>query len=77
MQATVADLSIDDVVRTDPQIMSGAPCFKGTRVTVKTLFDHLEAGDSLDVFFEDFPAVTREQALAVIKAAENSLFSRL
>ncbi len=43
--------------------MSGAPVFKGTRVPVQALIDHLEAGDSLNVFLEDFPSVTRQQAI--------------
>lgn len=48
--------------------------FRGTRVPVKSLFDHLEAGDSLDIFLEDFPGVTREQAQAVIEIAGRHLF---
>lgn len=51
-------------------IMSGTPVFRGTRVPVKTLFDYLEAGDPLDTFLDDFPSVTREQALAVLEYAK-------
>jgi uncharacterized protein (DUF433 family) len=49
--------------------MSGAPVFAGTRVPVKTLFDHIEAGDPLSTFLEDFPNVTREHAIAVLELA--------
>ena len=48
------------VVPNDPEILGGTPVFVGTRVPVKTLFDYLEAGDSLGEFLEDFPSVTRE-----------------
>ena len=50
----------------DPEIMSGALVFRGTRVLAQTLFDYLEGGDSLDEFLDDFPTVTREQALGVL-----------
>jgi uncharacterized protein (DUF433 family) len=56
-----------------PEIHSGTPVFKGTRVPVKTLFDHLEEGDSLDVFLDDFPSVSRELAVAVLEEARTSL----
>jgi uncharacterized protein (DUF433 family) len=59
-------------VSRDPEIMSGALCFSGTRVLVKALFDYLE-GSSLEEFLEDFPSVSREMAVAVIEAAWNSL----
>src|SRR5438874_4053121 len=51
------------VVKVDPEIMSGAPCFVGTRVPIHNLIDYLEGGDSIDEFLEDFPTVTREQVL--------------
>ena len=57
------------VVHSDPEIMSGTPVFVGTRVPVKSLFDYLAAGDSLDEFFEDFPSVSREQAIAALEQA--------
>ena len=57
------------VVHRDPDIFSGAAVFVGTRVPVRTLFDHLAAGDPLDVFLDDFPTVGREQAVAVLKLA--------
>jgi uncharacterized protein (DUF433 family) len=57
------------VVRSDPEILGGTPVFAGTRVPVKTLFDYLEAGDSLEVFLDEFPSVRREQAIAALELA--------
>ena len=65
---------LDRFIEKDPARLSGVPTFRGTRVPVKSLFDHLEAGDSLDLFLEDFPGVTREQAQAVIEIAGRHLF---
>lgn len=61
------------LITVDPEIHSGTPVFTGTRVPVKTLFDHLEAGDSLQVFLDDFPSVSRELAVAVIEEAHAAL----
>jgi uncharacterized protein (DUF433 family) len=55
------------VVSAEPDIMSGAPVFKGTRVLVQTLIEYLEAGDSIDDFLEGFPSVTREQVVAFLE----------
>jgi uncharacterized protein (DUF433 family) len=60
-------------VTVDPEIHSGTPVFVGTRVPIKTLFDHLEAGDSLEIFLDDFPSVTRELAIAVLEEARAAL----
>jgi len=59
----------------DPEVHSGPPVFAGTRVPLKTLFDHLEAGDSLEVFLDDFPSVSRELAVAVLEEARIALIS--
>ncbi len=61
------------VVHTDPDILSGTPVFVGTRVPVRTLLEYLEAGDPLDEFLEDFPSVTREQAIAALRLAKQML----
>ena len=53
------------IVTRDPEIMSGALCFAGTRVPVKNLFDYLEGSSSLEELLEDFPSVSRERAVAV------------
>lgn len=55
------------VVSADPNVMSGAPVFRGTRVLVQTLIEHLEAGDSIDDFLEGFPSVTRDQVIAFLE----------
>ena len=61
------------LVKRDPEIMSGALCFTGTRVPVKNLFDYLEGTSSLEEFLEDFPTVSRERAVAVLEAAHEVL----
>jgi uncharacterized protein (DUF433 family) len=61
------------LITVDPEIHSGTPVFFGTRVPVKTLFDHLEAGDSLAVFLDDFPSVSKELAVAVLEQARAAL----
>jgi len=63
------------VVKSDPEILGGTPVFIGTRVPVQALFDHLEAGDSLDTFLNDFPSVTRELAVAAIELARDAVLS--
>ena len=57
----------------DADILGGSPVFAGTRVPIRVLFEHLEAGDSLDVFLEDFPAVSRELAIKVLEEAHEGL----
>lgn len=59
----------------DPEVVSGTPVFRGTRVPVEALLDNLAAGVSLDEFLENFPTVTREQALAVLEASKDSLLT--
>ena len=60
-------------VISDPEILGGTPVFIGTRVPVRIIFEHLEAGDSLEVFLEDFPSVSRELAIQVLEDAKMSL----
>jgi len=54
-------------IQCDPEILGGTPVFAGTRVPVQSLFDHLEAGDSIDHFPEEFPSVKRDQVIAVLE----------
>jgi uncharacterized protein (DUF433 family) len=61
------------VVHSDPDILGGTPVFIGTRVPVRTLLEYLEAGDSLDEFLEDFPSVSRQQAVATLELAKQML----
>ena len=61
------------VVHSDLDILGGTPVFVGTRVPMKTLLDYLEAGDSLDIFLDHFPSVSREQAIAALELAKEML----
>jgi uncharacterized protein (DUF433 family) len=63
----------DPLVLSDPEIMSGALGFAGTRVPVKNLFDYLEGISSLEDFLEDFPSVSRDHAVAVLEEARAKL----
>jgi uncharacterized protein (DUF433 family) len=56
---------MDPIITSSPRVMHGEPCFAGTRVAVRTFFDHLEAGYSVDEFLEQFPTVRREQVLGL------------
>lgn len=62
-------LPMSDIVRSDKEILGGVPCFAGTRVPVKSLFDYLEGGYSIDYFLEQFPTVKREQVTALLESA--------
>lgn len=70
-------MKLTDVLSSDPEIVSGAVVFKGTRVQVGALFEYLEAGDSLDEFLLDFPTVERFQAEATIRLASDDLQRKL
>ena len=61
------------LITISPEVMSGTPVFYATRVPVKTLFDYLKVGDSIDNFLEDFPSVDRNQALQALSMAEHIL----
>lgn len=61
------------VVHSDPEILGGMLVFAGTRVPFRTLVDYLAAGDPLNEFLADFPSVSREQAVAALKLANETL----
>jgi uncharacterized protein (DUF433 family) len=63
-------MDIKNLITVDEDILGGQPVFTRTRVPVESLFDHLEAGVSLDEFLDDFPTVTKEQAIAVLETAK-------
>ncbi len=63
------------VIHSDPDILSGTPVFFGTRVPFQALLDYLEGGDSLAEFLDDFPTVTREQAIAALEQAKEALLA--
>ena len=66
-RAKMTMTDIGKIMRSAPAILGGVPVFVGTRVPVKALYDYLEAGDTLDEFLDDFPSVTREQAVAALE----------
>ena len=66
-----------NVIVRNPAILSGEPVFRGTRVPFKSLTDYLEHGRTLDEFLEDFPGVTRDQAISALEEARSSLSSSL
>ncbi len=68
-------LSVRDYITIDKEILGGQPVFKGTRVPVETLIDHLEKGITIDEFLEDFPSVTKEQTVAILEIAGKLLSS--
>ena len=65
----IAMASSPSVIRMDPEILGGTSVFVGTRVPVQTVLDYLKGGHPLDDFLEDFPTVSREQAIAAIDEA--------
>ena len=69
-------MSTAQAIHSDPEILGGAPVFVGTRVPVRALFDYLEGQHSLDEFLDDFPSVTREQAVAVLEQARELVVHR-
>lgn len=69
-------LTIDSLITCDTEIMSGTPVFKNTRVPIKNLIDYLETGESLDDFLEDFPSVSREQAVQTLALAREVLLTQ-
>ena len=68
--------SIKDLININSKILGGQPVFRGTRVPIETLFMHLEKGISLDTFLEDFPSVSKDQAIAVLEIAEKLVTSK-
>ena len=68
--------SIKDLINIDPETMGGQPVFKGTRVPIESLFDHLEEGVSIDQFLDEFDTVSREQAVAIMEIASKLLSSK-
>jgi uncharacterized protein (DUF433 family) len=69
-------MDIQDIITIDKDILAGQPVFAGTRVPVESLFDHLEAGISLDEFLDEFPTVTKEQAITLLDIANKIMTSK-
>ena len=66
---------VSRVIRRSPEILGGTPVFLGTRVPAQALIDYLEEGRSLDEFLEDFPTVTRQQAIEALEDLKKALLS--
>lgn len=66
----------ESVIIQDPEILSGEPVFRGTRVPFQNLLDYLEGGETLDEFLKQFPGVTREQAIAALEEAKSLMLAR-
>lgn len=69
-------MELRDIITINPEILGSQPVFTGTRVPVESLFDHLELGVSLDEFLDDFPTVTKEQAIALLDIANKLMTSK-
>lgn len=69
-------MDFHEIITIDNDILGGQPVFKGTRVPVESLFDHLEAGVSLDEFLDDFPTVSKKQAITLLDIANKFLTSK-
>lgn len=70
-------IEVRQLVTQDRKVLSGAPVFAGTRVPLRNLIDYLGGGDTLQDFLEDFPSVSREQAIAVLDAMQRALLDQL
>ena len=68
-------LQLDQIVHRDPDILGGTPVFHGSRVPIRSLFDYLEGGDTLDEFLRQFPSVQREQAIALLELARETILA--
>ena len=69
----IAMMRLDQVMHRDPDILAGTPVFHGTRVPIRSLFDYVEGGDTLDEFLRQFPSVRREQAIALLDLARDAV----
>jgi uncharacterized protein (DUF433 family) len=68
---------VETVILSDPEVMNGTPCFRGTRVPFKNLIDYLEGGYSLGEFLRQFPTITQEMAIQALEEAKNSLLAKI
>jgi uncharacterized protein (DUF433 family) len=68
---------LEPVITINPDVMSGTPCFRGTRVPFKNLIDYIEGGHSLGEFLRQFPSVTNEMAVQALEEAKDSLLARI
>ena len=71
------EIATDVLIVRTPKILGGTPVFAGTRVPVRVMLEHLEAGDRLDDFLDDFPSVSRDLAVAVLRCAVGELVNKV
>lgn len=64
---------LNSIIQIDPEILSGAPVFRDTRVPIKNFFDYLETGETLEAFLEDFPSVKKEHAIKLLEISQKLL----
>ena len=69
-------MTAKELINIDPELMGGTPVFRGTRVPVQSLIDHLQGNISLEEFLDDFPTVSKEQAIALLDIAINSALEK-
>ena len=70
-------MTLGEIVHSDPEILGGTPVFVGTRVPVRILLDYLEGGEPLEEFLENYPSVTREQALGFLEEASKAALAQI
>ncbi len=70
-------MTTHELIETSPDVLGGTPVFAGTRVPIKNLTDYISAGDTLDEFLDDFPSVSRAQAVAFVERAKEALLAQL
>ena len=70
-------MNLREIIHSDPDILGGTPVFVGTRVPVRILLDYLEGGDPLEEFLENYPSVTRDQAVAFLEEAGKAALAQI
>jgi uncharacterized protein (DUF433 family) len=70
-------MTLKDIIHSDPEILGGTPVFVGTRVPVRILLDYLEGGDPLEDFLDNYPSVSREQAVAFLEEAGKAALAQI
>jgi len=70
-------MTINEIIHSDPEILGGTPVFVGTRVPVRILLDYLEGGEPLEEFLDNYPSVSREQAVAFLEQAGKAALAQI
>jgi uncharacterized protein (DUF433 family) len=72
-----AGMTLSEIVHSDPDMLGGTPVFVGTRVPIRILLDYLEGGEPLEEFLENYPSVTREQAVGFLEEASKAALAQI